>query len=40
MRLLVSFLFLLAAFVYIQALRPDCSMSNVSGVEWMECLAR
>jgi hypothetical protein len=40
MRLLISFLVVVATIVYIGSLRPDCSMSDMNGVEWLECLAR
>ena len=40
MRLLISFLVVVAAIVYIDSLRPDCSMSDMRGVEWLGCIAR
>jgi hypothetical protein len=40
MRLLIGFLVLLITLVTIQNARHDCSMSNMIGVEWLECLAR
>jgi hypothetical protein len=40
MRLLNGFLVLLAVLVYIQSVRSDCSMSNMTGVQWLECLAK
>ena len=38
-RLLISYLVLLAALLCLQAARPDCSMKQ-TGVEWLACLAR
>ena len=40
MRLLIGFLVLLAVFLYIQTIRPDCSMTDMIGVEWVKCLIR
>lgn len=40
MRLLVSFLVFLAALFAVQSVRPHCSMSDMIGVEWLECLVR
>jgi hypothetical protein len=38
MRLFIGFLFVLAILLYIQRGHPECSMSNMIGVEWLECL--
>ena len=37
---LIGFLFVLAVAAYIQNVRNDCSMSNMIGVDWLECLFR
>ena len=40
MRSLVGFLVLLAALLAVQSVRPNCSMTNMIGVEWLQCLTR
>jgi hypothetical protein len=40
MRLLVGYVLVLMALLIIQSVRPDCSMTDMVGVEWLECLAR
>lgn len=40
MRLLIGFMILFGALICIQSVRPNCSMSDMTGVEWLICLAR
>jgi hypothetical protein len=40
MRLLVGFLVVLAALFAVQSVRPNCSMTDMVGVEWLQCLTR
>ena len=39
MRLLIGFVLVLAALLYFQGAHPECSMSDMIGVEWLKCLA-
>jgi hypothetical protein len=40
MRLLVGFMLLFAALLGMQSVHPDCSMTDMIGVVWLECLAK
>ena len=40
MRLLISFLLLLAVLVYFQSEQNDCDYGGMSGEQWLECVTR
>jgi len=40
MRLLVGFFVFFAVLFALQSAHTGCSMSNMVGVEWLECLAK
>jgi hypothetical protein len=40
MRLLIGFLIGLALLAYVESVRSGCSMSTMSGANWLESLAR
>ena len=40
MRLLAGFLVVVAVALAAQSVRPQCSMTEMRGVEWVECLTR
>ena len=40
MRLLVGFVVVLGALLIVQSVYPDCSMTDMIGVEWLQCLTR
>ena len=40
MRLLVGFMLFFAALMGMQRVHPDCSMTDMTGVEWLECHAK
>ena len=40
MRLLVGYLVVLVFLIGAQSMHPDCSMTNMIGVEWLQCLTR
>ena len=39
MRLLVGFMTVFLALMVLQTLRPQCSMTDMIGVEWLACLS-
>jgi hypothetical protein len=39
MRLFIGFLMFVAFVLTLQWIRPECSMSAMTGVEWLMCLA-
>jgi hypothetical protein len=38
MRLLIGFILFLGLVMLMQSLQPHCSMSTLTGVEWLRCL--
>ena len=40
MRLLAGFLVVVAVALAAQSVRPQCSMTEMRGVEWVECLIK
>ena len=38
MRLLIGYLIVVAFALTLQNVRPQCSMTDMLGVEWVECL--
>ena len=40
MHLLVSFLVVLFGMLALQSVHPECSMTAMLGVDWVQCLAR
>ena len=40
MRLLIGFVIALALMLCIQSVHPECSMSDMIGVEWLACIAK
>ena len=38
MRLLMGFGIVVGLFIAAQNLRPQCSMTHMTGVEWVECV--
>ena len=38
MRLWIGFLTVLALIFYVEKSRPECSMADMIGVEWLECV--
>ena len=40
MRLLGGFLVVIFGLLALQSVHPECSMTNMLGVEWVQCLAR
>ena len=40
MRLLIGFLILLSVLFAAQSMRPNCSMTEMVGVEWLKCVAK
>ena len=40
MRLLAGYLIVLAVAFALQSVRPQCSMANMLGVEWVKCLMK
>ena len=40
MRLLTGYLIVVALALTLQIARPQCSMTDMLGVEWLECLAK
>ena len=40
MRFLVSFMLVFTVLMCLQALRPQCSMTAMVGVDWLACLVQ
>ncbi|MGH6803227.1 MAG: hypothetical protein ACREC3_07655 [Methyloceanibacter sp.] len=40
MRLLAGYLVVLVIALALQSVRPQCSMTDMLGVEWVECLIK
>jgi hypothetical protein len=40
MRLLTGFLLIVIVALAVQSERPQCSMTDMLGVEWLECVSR
>ena len=40
MRLLTGFLLVVVVALAVQGARPQCSMTDMLGVEWLKCVAR
>ena len=40
MRLLTGFLLVVVVALALQSVRPRCSMTDMLGVEWLECVTR
>ena len=39
MRLLITFAIIVGLAIAAEHVRPQCSMANMTGVEWLQCLS-